>query len=214
MPTWVWAFVAATLLGVAGSLLAQPAILHAFETSMPAQLAHDPNIAKLPAEQQQKQIGAVMGFMRGTFKVGWMIVPFAILISSLCQALVLTIANAIGKGSGRFATFFGLAVTVSVVGTGLYYLVLGLIVTLRGASSFETMDAVQTAVPGLASIVSAHGMLGGFLSAFNVFYLWATALLALGTVRIARLAPALAWGAPVLLLLLTALFTAYGQRNA
>ena len=214
VPAWLWAFIVATLLAVVGSLLAQPALLHAFETSMPAQLAADPNMAKLPADQQQKQIAMIMGFSRTMFQLGWLIVPFAILIASLLQALALTVVNAIGKGQGSFAKFFALAVTVSVVGTGLYYLVFGLVAVLRGASSFETMSAMQSLVPGFALLVpGAHGATAGFLGAFNVFYLWATALLALGTVRIARISPGLAWGAPIVLLLLTACFSAFGQRN-
>ena len=214
MPTWLWAFAVATVLGIVGSLLAQPAIFHALETTMPAQLAADPNIAKLSPDQQQKQIAVVMGFTHVMSQIGWVFVPLAILFGGLVQGLVQTIANAIGKGQGSFARFFALSVTASVVGIGLYYLAFAAIVMVRGPSSFETMSAIQNAVPGLALLVpGAHGFLAGFLGVVNVFVLWATALLALGTIRIARISPVLGWAGPIVLLLISAAFAGYGARN-
>jgi hypothetical protein len=213
-PTWFWAFVAASLLAIAGSLLAQPGMQHALEVSLPAQLAGDPNVAKLPPEQQQKQIAAAMGMMRVMTQVGWILVPFSIMITGLIQALILTVTNAIAKGDGDFKKFFALSVTVSVVGTGLYYIVYALIVVMRGSSAFDSMTALQTAVPGLGLLVpGAHGWLAGFLSAFNIFFLWATALLALGTMRIGHVSRGAAWTASLVLLVFYALFAAFGARN-
>ena len=213
-PTWLWAFAVALVCGIIGTLVAHPAFVHAFDTSMPAQLAADPNIAKLPPEQQQRQIAMVMGISRFMFGIAWLFVPFAILIGGLIQGLVLTIENAIGRGQGSFAKFFALSVTASVVGIGLYYLAFAAIVMVRGPSSFETMSALQNVVPGLALLApGAHGFLAGFLGALSVFTLWATALLALGTIRIAHISPVLAWSGPVVLLLIGALFAGFGARN-
>jgi membrane protein, antimicrobial resistance system len=214
VPTWLWAFLIATVLGAVGSLIAQPAVLHALNTSMPAQLAADPNTARLSPDQQQKQIALVMGAVRVFARLGWILTPFYILVVGLIQALALLVANAIGKGRGSFSKFFALSVTVSIIGTGLYYLMMGIIVVIRGADSFDSPTAVQSAVPSLALLVpGSHGALPAFLGVLNVFYLWSVALLALGAVRIGRMAPAAAWAAPIVLLLCWALFTAYGARN-
>ncbi len=214
VPTWFWAFVVASLLAIAGSLLSQPAVQHALEVSMPAQLAADPNMAKLPPEQQQKQIAMVMGMSRVMTQIGWIIVPFSILVTGLIQALVLTVANAIGKGDGDFKKFFALSITVSVVGTGLYYIVYALVILVRGPSAFESITALQAAVPGVGLLVpGAHGWLAGFLGAFNVFFLWATALLALGAIRVGHVSRGAAWSASILLLACYALFVAFGARN-
>jgi hypothetical protein len=214
VPTWVWAFAVASVLGIIGSLLVQPALIHALETSMPAQLAANPAIAKLPPDQQQKQIAAILGVSRVMMQINWIFVPIAILIVGLIQGLVLTIANAIGKGQGSFAKFFALSITVCVIGSGLYYVVLGLIVIVRGASSFEATSAITGAVPGLALLVpGAHGFLIGFLAAFNVFYLWGAALLALGAIRVGRISPPLAWSTAAVIVLATAVFVGLSTRS-
>ena len=215
VPTWVWPFVIATVLGIVGALLTQPAVVHAMETAMPAQFAANPAIAKLPPEQQQKQIAAMMGFAMTMTKITWLFTPFIILLVGLIQGLVLTIANAIGKGGGNFARFFALSITVCIVGSGLYYLVLGLIVLVRGPAGFDTMIGVNTAVPSLALLApTAQGFVVGFLAAFNVFYLWAAALLALGTIRIGRVSPAIAWTAAALIVLGTACMLGLSSRTA
>jgi Yip1 domain len=214
VPTWFWAFLVASLLAIAGSLLAQPGMQHALEVSLPAQLAADPNMAKLPPERQQTQIAAVMKTMHVMTQIGWILVPFAILITGVIQALILTVANAIAKGDGDFKKFFALSVTVSVVGTGLYTIVYALIVLVRGPSAFESMTALQTAVPGLGLLVpGAHGWLSGFLGAFNIFFLWASALLAFGAMRVGRVSPGAAWSASIVVLVFYALFAAFGARN-
>jgi hypothetical protein len=214
VPAWGWAFIVAAVLGIVGSLLSQPAVWHAMQSTLPAQLAADPNMMKLPPDEQQKRIASIMGITRVMSQIGFVFIPFVILIAGAIQALVLTVANAIAKGDGDFKKYFALSITVSVVGTGLYSLILALIVLVRGASSFETMGAVQSVIPGLGMLVpGAHGSLAGFLGAFNVVALWATALLALGTIRLGRVAPVAAWSASVLLLLCTALIAAAGARN-
>ena len=214
VPVWGWAFLVATLLGIAGTILVGPAIQHAMETSMPATLAASDAIAKLPPDQQQKQIATIMNISRTLAKFYWIFIPPGILLAGLFQGLIMLIANAATRGDGNFKKFFALSVTVSVIGAGLASVVLGLIVTLRGASSFDTTTAVQAAVPSLALVApGAKGMLSGFLGAINVFAVWATALLALGMNRVARIPGGAAWATAIVMLLLTACFAAYGARN-
>ena len=214
VPVWGWAFLVAVLLGIAGTIVAGPAIQHAMETSMPATLAASDSIAKLPADQQQKQIAAIMSFSRILAKFYWVFIPPGLLIAGLIQALIMLIANAATRGDGSFKKFFALSITVSVVGTGLASIVLGVIVTLRGANAFETTTAVQSAVPSLALLApGAKGALAGFLGALNVFVLWATALIALGMARVGRIPVGAAWATAIIMVLVTASFAAYGARN-
>jgi Yip1-like protein len=214
VPTWGWAFLVAVLLGIAGSLLVGPAILHAMETSMPAQLAANDAIAKLPPDQQQKQIAAIMSFSKIFAKFYWLVIPPAVLLIGLVQALIMLIANAATRGDGTFKKYYALSITVAVVGTGLGSLALGAIATVRGADSFETTAQVNSALPSFALLApSAKGALAGFLGSLNVFYLWATALLALGMTRVGRIPRGAAWATAIVMLLLTACFAAYGART-
>lgn len=214
VPTWGWAFLVAALLAVAGSLLSGPATLHALQTSLPAQLAADPGVQKLPPEQQQAMIKNALKFTKIFAQIGWLFVPVAILFAGLFQGLIMTIANAVARGEGSFKKYFALSITVSIVGFGLYSLVVGIIALIRGADAFDSPIAVQAAVPSLALLApGAHGALAGVLSALNVFYLWALTLLALGMTQVGRIRPPVAWAAAIFMLLCTAAFSAYGARN-
>lgn len=214
VPTWGWAFLVAVLLAVAGSLLTQPAVMHAIATGMPAQLAAAPAIARLPAAQQAHVIQQQLAVFRFIAQYGWLFAPVWILLLAVIQGLVMTVANAIAKGDGSFGKYFALSVTVAVVGLGLASIVTALIVVLRGAGSFDDMKAVQGAVPSLATLVpGSHGALHGFLEGLSVFNLWATALLALGMTVVGRIPRSAAWTTAGLMLLVAALAAAYGAAQ-
>jgi hypothetical protein len=214
VPVWGWAFLVACLLGIAGSLLVGPAVLHAMETSMPAQLAASDAMSKLSPEQQQKQIATIMSFSKTFAKFYWVVIPPALLLIGLVQGVIMLIANAATRGDGTFKKYYALSITVAVVGSGLSSLVLGVIALVRGADSFETTSSVSSALPSLALLApGAKGALGGFLGAVNVFYLWATALLALGMSRVGRIPRGAAWATAIIMLLLTACFAAFGARS-
>lgn len=211
VPTWVWAFVAATLLTIAGSLLSQPAALHAINTGMPAQLASAPAMQRLPAAKQQAIVAQQLGLLRTMTQISWLLAPVIILITGLVQALVMSVANAIGRGRGTFAQYFALSQTVAVVGTGLAALVVGIIVTIRGAATFDDFRALQGAMPSLGLLApGAHGALRGFLDALSAFNLWAAALLAYGMMIVGRIPRTTAWLAAALMLLFAAAYAAFG----
>ena len=213
VPTWVWAFVIASVLCAIGWLLLAPAMIHAMETSAPAKLAASPQLAKLPPEQQQSMIAMQIKFSRIFFQLLWLLAPIGVLFVGLIQAVILLIGNAVGHGDGTFKKYFALSVTVSVIGTGLATLALGIIVTIRGASTFEDQNAVTSSLPSLALLApGAHGALAGFLGAFSVFTLWAAGLLAFGMVRVGRISPPIAWTVSILMLLVGASFAAYGAK--
>ncbi len=210
-PTWVWAFVVATILGAIGSVLLAPALIHAMDVTMPAKLAASPQITKLPADQQQQMIAMQMKFSHVILQLTWLFIPVGLLLIGVIQAVVMLVANAVGHGDGTFRKYFALSMTVAVVGTGLGTLVTGVIVTLRGANTYESQSAVTASMPGLGLLVpGAHGALAGFLSVFTVFSLWAVALVALGMIHVGRISPPLAWTFAVLMLLIGACLGAVG----
>jgi hypothetical protein len=214
VPTWGWAFLVATLLGIASSLVIEPATLHALDKSLPAQLAANPNIAKLPQAQQAQAIDRTIGAMKTMIRFQWIFVPIALLLVGLFQALALTIANAASRGEGTFGKFFALSETVMVVGSGLASLILALIVVIKGVDSFDSQNAVIASLPSLALLVpGVKGAAAGFLLALNVFNLWATALLAIGATIVGKVKPAASWAAAIAMLLCTAVFMAYGSAQ-
>jgi hypothetical protein len=213
-PTWGWAFLIACVLGIIGVVLAEPASVHALQTSLPAQLAASPAFAKLPPDQQQTAINNALAISKIAVQFGFVFIPIVILISGLVQALIMLIANAAGHGDGAFKKYFALSVNVSVIGVGLSSLVVGIIVLLRGANSFDSTIAVQGAVPNVALLLpGVHGALAGFFGSMSVFALWSIALLALGMTGVGRIPRVPAWITAVVMLLITACFGAYGARN-
>jgi len=214
VPAWGWVFLVACVLGIIGAFLSGPATMHALQTTLPAQLAANEQIAKLPPEQQQKAIANAVAISTMIGHFSFLFIPIVVLVGGLVQGLVLTVANAISHGDGSFKKYFALSITVSIVGIGLSSIALGIIVLLRGADSFESTIAVQSALPSLALLApGAKGAIAGFLGSINVFYLWATALLALGMIRVGRIAPPLAWSTAAVLLLLTAGLAAFGAAR-
>ena len=219
VPTWGWAFLVASLMAIAGSLLMEPAMLHVMDKTLPAQMAAQdataiPKWAQMSADDQAKTIANQVAFGKTFARFSWVIMPFALLVGGLIQALVMLIANAVGRGDGTFRKYFALSLTVGVVGYGLASLLLGLIVLLRGPGGFESLGSLQGAVPSLALLVpGAHGALGGFLSAVNVFSVWAAALLALGMTIVGRVPRGVAWATAVVLVLLSASFAAFGAAR-
>jgi hypothetical protein len=214
VPTWGWAFLVTSLLGIAGSLVIEPALLHAMDKSLPAQLALNPQIAKMPADQQAAAIARAIAFSKMVAQFSWIFVPISLLLIGAVQALAMMIANAASRGDGSFGKYFALSVTIMIVGTGLSSLVLALIVAIKGPGAFESPNAIQSAIPSLGLLAPGlRGALGAFLGALNVFYLWATALLAIGMMIVGRVKAGAAWSTAVVLLLLTAAFAAYGAAR-
>jgi hypothetical protein len=194
------------VLGVVGFLLAQPASMHAFDTSGPAQFA--PQLAQIPPEKQAGALAKMMSVGRIVIYVQWIFFPIGLLIGALISSVVMLIANAISKGDGTFKRFFALAVTTAVI-TGLGTVLNGAITLVRGAASYDTPQSVQTSLPSLALLAPAAGTkLQTFLGVMNVASIWVTALTALGMIAVGRVKPPVAWTFAILSLLLSAGFAA------
>jgi len=215
-PTWGWALLIGTVLGVVGTILIIPAVAHVLDVTLPAKFAASPQIAQLSPEQQQSTIALQLKISHIIVQFLWVFVPIGILVGGVVQALLMLVANAIGGGDGGFKKYFALSVNVSVVGYGLAAALLGLIVTIRGASSFEVSNSVYEAMPSLALLApGAKGFIAGCLAGVNIFTLWATALLALGMQQVGRVRVGAAWGMAIVTLLLYALYLgANAAQNA
>lgn len=212
--TWFWAFLISSILGIAAALILIPAFTHAMDASLPAQLAANPSIAKLPADQQQTAIANATSVSKLIVKLYWIIIPFGLLLSGLVQALILLIANAISQGDGTFKKFFALAMNVTIVGGALSSVVLVIVVLLRGSDSFASAADITNAIPGLGMLVpSSAKVLSAFLGTFSVFNLWAVALLALGAQAVGNVKRPAAIGAALFILIMPALFAAYGASR-
>ncbi|MBV8749716.1 MAG: YIP1 family protein [Candidatus Eremiobacteraeota bacterium] len=215
VPTWGWAYLVVVLLGIAGALLVMPGVMHAMQTSIPAQLATNPGIMKLPADQRDKAIQNGLKFALLVAQFSWVFVPIGVLLVGLLQGLIMLVFNAVGKGDGSFKKYFALSVTVGIVGYGLASLATGIIVMLRGSDSFESTVAIQQVVPSLALLApGASKVLTAFLAIFNVFTIWATVLTAYGMTVVGRVSRAPAWTAALAMLVLTALFAAWGASRS
>jgi len=192
-----------------------PAVVHALQISLPAQLATNPGLMKLPADQRQQQIDGIVKFSTMIAQFSWVFVPIGVLLVGLIQGLIMLIFNAAAKGDGSFKKYFALSVTVGIVGYGLGSLATGIIVLLRGSNSFETSAAIQGVLPSLALLApGASKVLSGFLGAVNVFTIWATVLTAYGMTTIGRVSRAPAWAAAITMLIITALFAAWGASRS
>ena len=214
VPTWGWPYLIVTALGVIGTVLVVPALEHALDTSLPAKLASMPQIARLPADQQQHVIELQLKISKTILGFFWLFVPIQVLLIGLVQGLIMTIANAVGGGDGTFKKYYALSINVAVVGFALAAVVLGIIVQVRGPNSFEEQSAVTGALPSLALLApGVKGGLAGFFGQLNIFTLWATALLAFGMERVGRVRPVVAWTFAALMLLLNAGFAAWGAAQ-
>lgn len=187
-PTWVWAFVLSSLLAMAGSIAVSPAVAHVVGAETAARLAATPQIAQLPPDQRDAQVAKQISIVQAVARFGFVFIPFGLALNSAVQALIMLIANAIGKGDGSFRKFWALAVNASLIGTGVGSIAFAAIVLLRGSAAFASTGDISRALPGLVTLVPAGALrLTAFLSVMNVFAIWDAVLLAAGMMAVARL---------------------------
>jgi hypothetical protein len=214
-PTWGGAFILSMLLAMIAAFAMSPAVAHALALELPARLAASPQIAHLPAAQREALIAQQVGIAQAVAKFTFIFVPFALALGSLIQALVMLVANAIGKGDGTFRRFWALAVNGAVIGTGLASLALLLIVLIRGADGFSSSSDISNALPGLETFVPASAKAAAaFFSVINVFTIWNMALLAAGMTIVARLPRATAILTAAVMLVGSGLFPLVGSLFA
>ena len=203
VPMWGWAYIITCIIAMIGQYLATPGVTHAITAGWPAQVAANPQLAAMTPEQQQRGLQVAMSFI----KFAWIIVPVFLLIGALLQSVIMLIFKAIGRGDASFKQLWASAMNTLVVGYGLYSLVYGLIVTVRGPASFNSTQSLVASVPGLAWLVPAAPMkLVAFLSAFNIFAIWGAVLLTMAMVQVARTSRAVGISCAVVTTVLAGLY--------
>lgn len=174
VPTWGWALVISIVCYAAASFLITPAIIHGFQSQWPAMVANDPRMATMTPEQQQRGLAITVMFMQYAWLFSIIGVPLAVLLT----AVIMLIFNAIGHGSASFASLWAAAANIAVPSMAIGGIVLAIIVSLRGAASFNSTLAVTTALPSLAWIVpGAAPKLTAFLGTLSIFQIWGAVLI-------------------------------------
>lgn len=208
-PTWGWAFIVAIVLGTLGAYLVMPAIVHATQATWPAMMAQNPRTAALSPAEQQRALQITLGVMHVAWVAYVIFIPFAILV----YAVIMLIFRAIGSGSGSFGSLWAVSCNIAVVSAGIASLVLGIIVRIRGADSFNSQAAVSSAVPSLALLAPGAGVkLFAFLSGMNVFSIWAAILIYMAMRITARVSAVPAVLTALIAILIPALAAMWGAR--
>lgn len=209
IPTWGWALLVAIVLTAIGTYLITPAIQHAVAASWPQQVAANPKLAQMTAEQQQSYLAISQKFISFT----WIFVIVGVPIICLIEAVVMLIFNALGRGQGTFGKYWAASCNIAVVGAGISSVVNAIVVTLRGAESFNSPQSVQQAIPSLAMIVPNTGVkVTAFLASVTPFTIWATALSIAAMLIIGRVGKVQAWLAGIIMFIIPALLAVAGAK--
>jgi hypothetical protein len=199
--SWRWALAITIVFAAVGSLLGTPAARHMLEAMIAAQVASDPRFAGLPADQVAARTRQMVGVALTFANLAWLLAIVYVPLAVALEAAVLFAARAIAGGSATFKQLVALCAHVQFITLGIGSLAVGAILALRPAASFHSQSDLLTAVPSLAW-VGGNPKVVAFLSAIGPFQLWATVILALGLIAVARFRPPAAWTAAVALLLL------------
>ena len=133
----------------------------------------------MEAEQIEEMYAQFDNITMKTRILSGMQAGFATLISVLISTLVYLLFSRLSGGQGSFKQLLGVVMWASVVGLGVHSLAKIPLVLMKGSS----MDVSL----GLGVLAASRGPLDAvyqFLSMFDVFSLWALALVVLGLERI------------------------------
>lgn len=203
-PTWGWAAIIAIVLILIGQILFQPASQHA-SLGFVQHLTSGPAGANMSDAQKQAALDrathpSAVNTMLSLF-FSSVVMPF---IACLLNALLLLLANVIGKGTSNFKSYFSSSWNVLIPSFALAQLATGLIAYFRGADSFSSFADLFRIIPSLAWVGPQHGWALGFCGAISIFSLWglylnATSLKIMGGVK-----SGIAWTISGLILVLMA----------
>ncbi len=192
VPHWGWALLLTCVLGTIGGFLQVPAAEHVSQYTM----AHSAQYTNLSADQQtsaKKMAGSIQGF-------AWIFASIQIAIAVALSALIFLIANAIGRGSGNYMKFFGLAANVAFLNFGVGFLLHGVIASLHDPTTFQSTTDLLGVLPNLGWLAPGAGpQVLAFLTSFSVFQIWSIVLMGLGLRAIAGVSGAIAWTTPILI---------------
>ena len=202
-PTWGWALIITIVVAMICSFLEVPALLHAFEAGWPAQVAANPRMASMSADQ----LAPIKHFSEISFHFAPLFALIFVPLFILLEAVVLWILSAIGKGSVGFKALWSVSANIAIPAAAIAAIVNLVVVLARGADSFPSMQSVQTAIPTLALLAPHAGKLTNFLGAFTPFTIWGAGLIVSAMLITARTNKGIAWVTGILSILIPACFT-------
>lgn len=202
-PTWGWALLISIVLYAIGSILMTGALQHAMAADWPHQIAMNPRLGALTAEQQQHALDITLAFTRWF----WIFSPIFMLIAAFVQSIVMLIFKAIGRGDASYGKLWASAVNIAVPTIGINAIVTALIVLARGADSFNAPSELQMALPSLGMLAPESPLkVHAFLAMINPFTLWGCGLTIAAMAIVARVSRAWAWTTGIVGLLVAAGF--------
>lgn len=205
-PTWGWAFLIAIVLMTIGYFMQKQAADHASMLMIQHVTANNP---ALTDAQKAKMIANAAHPPAYNAIIGIAGLGLTIFIAVFFNTLITLIGNAVGRGQADFKRLWCGSMNIAVPTLGVIYILLGTIVLIRGAASFNSPVDIQLALPGLHMLApSATGALRGFLSAINVGTLWGLFLNATMLTTLARVNAGIAWTFATIVLLVGAGFGA------
>lgn len=201
-PTWGWALLIVLVLYALASFLVTPALLHAMTADWPRQIAANPRLAAITADQQQQ----ALGFTLKIVQFSWVFAPIVVFPIFLLHTVIMLIFKALGKGSASFAALWASAANIAIPVLALNALIGALIVLLRGTDAFSSPAEIQTVVPSLGMLVDPSSLkLHAGLALINPFTLWGCGLTVAAMIVVAKLDRAWAWTTGIVWLLFSAL---------
>lgn len=204
-PTWLVAAASLVICYLAAYFLMRDATLHASLESIKHMIAPGGMLAGQTDLQKQVMLQNAEHPPASQLYLGIIGGIFGLFVGVALNSLFLLIGNAIGKGDRGFGTLWAASMNNAFATQGIAYIVLGIILRLRGPESFNGNLDIYDAMPGLG-MLHMHGYLGGFLSFITIFSVWGLVLNAF-TLQIAtRTKGPITWIVPAVIMLLGASF--------
>jgi Yip1 domain len=208
-PTWGWAFLLAIVIGTLSTYLITPALVHAYPGTFAQQVATNPQLSSETPEQQQMALAIGEKFVSFLWLGTIIGVPLVVLVSTV----IMLIFDKIGHGDGSFGKYWAAACNIAIPGFAVASALSAIIVLVRGADSFTTEQAVQSAIPSLALFApSSNVKLIAFLATITPFSLWALGLNVVAMRIIGRVPVVPAWLAALVMLAVPAILAAVGAK--
>ncbi len=208
-PRWLIAYLMTCALGTLGAFLQTPAGVRIAVAELQRRIATDPNLSGMAADRQH----ALLDQATTIQQYAWVGYPIIVIVVVAFMAAVFLIVRAIGKGDAGYSQFFALAAHVAIVGFGVAYLYIGLIVAIKGAAAFDSPRDLLSTLPSLAWLAPEAGAkLYAFLASFSVFAVWSAFLTMLGLEIVARVSRSFALTTALVLLLLSASIATLAAR--
>ncbi|MBC5810603.1 MAG: YIP1 family protein [Candidatus Eremiobacteraeota bacterium] len=208
-PTWFWAFVITSVLGMIGGIMLIPASEHMATAMFATMSKTDPRFAQLTPAQMEQQIS----IMKIVTHYQFLMYPIGVLVAALATAVLGLIGNAIGGGDGNFRRYWALAMNVAIVMFGISYLLLGVIAMARGPESFSAPHDLFGAIPSIGWLVPGNYALSAFLSITSLFGIWSLVLVGLGFRITGGMKAPIAWTMSVVALLSSGLYAVAASQG-